>query len=239
MNSVVMATYNGEKYIKEQIDSILLNIDKNDELVISDDNSKDNTINIINEYIKNYEQIRLIQHKGNIGVVKNFEKAIKEAKGDIIFLSDQDDIWVKGKIKKILSVFNNDDKVLCVKHDLKVVDSDLNEVYESYDKYRNSKKGIVNNICKNSYIGSAMAFRSKLIKAALPFPEGIPMHDQWIGILAEIYGKSVFTKDILGLYRRHDLTVTKLSHGSINSMIYNRVILIVNLLIRCKRIKSL
>ena len=146
--SVAMATYNGEKYIKEQIDSILVNLEKNDELIISDDGSTDNTINII----KSYKDNRIILLNGpRKGVKQNFANAISYATGKYIFLSDQDDIWMKNKVKKVLDVFDKEQAMLIV-HDAIVFDNDTNKViFNSFFKYRNSGSGVIKNIIKNTY----------------------------------------------------------------------------------------
>ena len=105
--SVCMATYNGEKYIEKQLDSILKNLTNEDELIISDDGSTDNTIDILNKYAKKYKQIVLLEGPRK-GVIKNFEYALKYAKKDIIFLSDQDDEWEQDKVEKVIREFNKE-----------------------------------------------------------------------------------------------------------------------------------
>lgn len=227
--SVAMATYNGEKYIKEQIDSILSQLDNKDELIISDDGSNDETLKIINSYQDN--RIKLINgpHKG---VKQNFANAIKECTGKYIFLSDQDDIWDMKKIEKVLNIFNQK-KCLCVVHDCIVFDSDSKEtIYESFYKFRNSKKGIIRNIWKNSYIGCCMAFDSKMKKYILPIPNNIEMHDQWIGILCEKKGESIFIDDKLIRYRRHNGNVSEMKHHPLMKMIKNRIKILTKILMR-------
>lgn len=232
--SVAMATYNGEKYIKEQIDSILVNLKENDELVISDDGSTDNTIEIINSYKD--ERIKLIQGPRD-GVKKNFDNAIKECSGKYIFLSDQDDIWEKDKVENVLKAFKDNENCLCVVHDSRVFDSENNEIIiDSFYKFRNSKAGIIKNIIKNSYIGCCMAFDSSIKKDILPIPNDIDMHDQWIGILSEIKGKSVFINDKLIKYRRHSDNVSKMEHYPWKKMIINRVIFIKRIGIRKRKL---
>lgn len=218
--SVAMATYNGEKYIKEQLDSILKQLEENDEVIISDDDSKDNTRKIIEEYKDN--RIKLIDGPKN-GVKQNFANAIKNCNGKYIFLSDQDDIWIDDKVQKVLNTFEKE-KCTCVVHDCIAFDSDTNEVVlDSFYKFRNSKSGIFKNIWKNSYIGCCMAFDSSLKEIILPIPNNIEMHDQWIGILAEKKGKSIFIKDKLIRYRRHSNNVSEMKHHSIGKMIKNRI----------------
>lgn len=221
--SVAMTTYNGEKYIKEQIDSIIKQLNKNDELVISDDGSKDNTIKIIKSY--NDKRIKLISGPKN-GVKQNFANAIKNCNGKYIFLADQDDIWVEDKVAKVLQSFEKYN-CNCVIHDNEVFDSSTNKtIYNSFFEYRNSGKGIIKNIWKNTYIGCCMAFKKDIVKYILPIPNDIEMHDQWIGIICEKYGETVFIKDKLIRYRRHDQNTSKMKHHHLMKMIKNRIIFI-------------
>lgn len=221
--SVAMATYNGEKYIKQQIDSILKQLTVDDELIISDDGSTDTTLKIINSY--NDSRIKVVNGP-KLGVKQNFANAIKKCTGKYIFLSDQDDIWIDNKVNKVLRTFENN-KCTCIVHDAIVFDSNTNNIlYDSFYKLRNSKKGIVKNIIKNSYIGCCMAFDSRMKDKILPIPNDIEMHDQWIGILNDKYGNVLFIKDKLLKYRRHSNNVSSLKHHSLMKMIKNRLILI-------------
>jgi len=226
--SVAMATYNGEKYIKEQLDSILCQLKTDDEIIISDDGSTDKTINIINSY--NDKRIKIIEGPRK-GVKQNFANAIDKCSGKYIFLSDQDDIWGKEKVIKILKVFSLNEKIKEYVHDCRVVNNDMRIVNESFYRIRNSKPGIIKNIWKNSYIGCCMAFDSKLKEKILPIPNDIEMHDQWIGILGEIKGKgSIFLKEKLIKYRRHSNNVSQMTHYGVFKMIKNRIVLIKNLI---------
>ena len=119
MISVCMATYNGGKYIKEQLDSILPQLGKEDELVISDDGSKDNTYSIIQSY--GDERIKLFYNHGKHGFVGNFENALKQCKGDYIFLSDQDDIWKVNKVSVVMEKLKDYSLVI---HDAEIVDGE-------------------------------------------------------------------------------------------------------------------
>lgn len=222
--SVVMATYNGEKYIREQIDSILINLNNGDELIISDDGSTDETLNIIKKYIENDNRIKLINGP-KMGVKQNFANAIKNATGKYIFLSDQDDIWEKDKVEKVMKAFKKE-KCTLVIHDAKIVNQDLEDMQESFFEYRNSGKGIIKNVWKNTYIGCCMAFDIKIKERILPIPNNIEMHDQWIGLINEKYGKSYFLNEQLIKYRRHQSNVSKLEHYGVWKMITNRVKLV-------------
>ena len=227
--SVAMATYNGEKYIKEQIESILLNLEDNDELVISDDGSTDKTIEIINAIADS--RIKLLCGPKQ-GLIKNFENAIVNCSGDYIFLSDQDDIWEPNKVSKVLEYFimKNCD---CIIHDCIIINSDDSQIINnSFFNYRHSRKGFFSNIIKNSYIGCCMAFKKELLKKILPFPKNIAMHDQWIGLISNKYGKNYFLSDKLIRYRRHENNKTNMKHLKCKFMIKNRLNMIFNIVKR-------
>lgn len=227
--SVAMATYNGEEYIKEQIDSILKNMSNEDELIISDDGSIDNTRKIVNEYKDS--RIKLIDGPQK-GVKQNFANAIKSSSGKYIFLSDQDDIWMENKIELVLREFENKNTSIVI-HDAEVIDENLKVTLPSFFEYRNSGKGILKNIYKNTYIGCCMAFNSDIKKHILPIPNDIEMHDQWIGILGEAKGNgSVFLNERLIRYRRHNNNVSQMKHYGILKMIRNRIIFIYNFIVR-------
>ena len=217
--SVAMATYNGEKYIKEQIDSILKNLSPSDELVISDDGSTDNTMNIIKSY--NDNRIKIIEGPRQ-GLKANFNNAIKNTNGDIIFLSDQDDFWYENKVNEIRKIFNTKDYIL-IQHDARVIDEKGNVIFDSFAKHRNVKNGIIKNLIKNSYHGCCIAFRKELKKYIIPIPNNIYLHDQWIGMIAELEGKTLFFNKKLMDYKRHTNNVSSFKHLSIFNMIKNRL----------------
>ena len=221
--SVAMATYNGEKYIQEQLDSILKQLNDKDEIIISDDGSTDNTLKIIESY--HDKRIKVLKGPRK-GVKQNFANAICNCKGKYIFLSDQDDIWLDHKIDIVLKVFETTN-CTCVVHDAQVFDSNTNEVImDSFFKFRKSRKGILKNIMKNSYIGCCMAIDKKIVDKIIPIPDDIEMHDQWIGIISEKYGNSIFINNKLIKYRRHGNNVSKMKHYGIGKMIKNRLIII-------------
>ena len=227
-----MATYNGEKYVEEQIKSILKNLSTNDELIISDDNSKDKTVNIIKKLQKQDKRIILINGPQQ-GVKKNFENALRKATGEYIFLADQDDVWRDNKIEEVLKVFKEDEEITLVVHDAIVFDSDTGKIlYKSFFEYRNSGRGVLKNIYKNTYIGCCMALSSKIKKYILPIPNNIEMHDQWIGIINDIKFKTKFINKKLIKYRRHTDNVSQMKHYKLKKMLINRINLIKELIRR-------
>ena len=217
--SVAMATYNGEKYIKEQIETILNNLDDKDELVISDDGSSYMTIEIITKITDN--RIKLLEGPRK-GLKKNFENAIKNTTGDVIFLSDQDDIWMENKVEKVLECFNNNNYIL-IQHDAVVVGENDKVIYESFAEHRKVKTGVIKNLIKNSYHGCCIAFRKELIKEILPIPDNVYLHDEWIGIVAELNGKTYFLDEKLIKYRRHSENTSSFKHLPVKEMFLNRV----------------
>ena len=198
MISVCIATYNGDKYIQRQIESIICQLDNNDEIIISDDGSTDNTINIIETL--NDHRIKIIHNKGKHGVVSNFENALKYSTGDIIFFSDQDDIWDEHKVDKCVDALKSADLVV---HNSKVVHEDRSQPDEEFFQLRNSGPGFWKNLYKNSFVGSCMAFRKEVKDYVLPFPRHILWHDMWIGLIVEKKGKTKFINNQLLYYRRH------------------------------------
>lgn len=230
--SVAMATYNGELYIAEQIESVLKNIGENDELIISDDGSSDKTREIIETYMKNDSRIQLIEGPRK-GVVSNFENALKHTAGEVVFLCDQDDIWADNKVQKVLNAMDND--VTVVLHDAEVFQEE-EVICPSFMQHRGSGKGVFHNLVKNSYIGCCMAIRRELLEYVLPFPKKICMHDQWIGLVSELYGESRFIEDRLLRYRRHGNNTSSMTGQKTSKKIQDRVFMIMSLLqLRFKR----
>lgn len=233
MISVCIATFNGEKYIKQQIESILLQLGDKDEIIISDDHSTDNTISIIESFKDS--RIKIFFNESQ-GVTSNFENSLLKSQGDLIFLSDQDDIWRKNKVSTFLRYFNNNKDIILYLSNLDIVDKKAritNKVFFNEDVAFN----LFTQLRKNSFIGCAMAFRKELKKYILPFPKDIPMHDWWIGLCGILFSKVGFIEEKLLLYRRHDSNVTSGNRRCLKDIIKSRVILAFNLFQRYCKIK--
>lgn len=207
MVSVCIATYNGELYLREQIDSILLQISETDEIIISDDNSRDKTYTILSSY--HDKRLRLIRNDtARKGCIGNFENALRHVRGEYIFLSDQDDVWLPGKYVKICELLQD---YTVVVHDSIVTDKNLFPVCPSFFHEFGSGKGIIKNIVRSSYYGSCMAFRREILNWALPFPATNEIgHDLWIGLIGELKGNVLFYPTPYLLYRRHESTTTSM-----------------------------
>ena len=210
MISVCIATYNGEIFIREQIDSILRQLSSDDEIIVSDDGSTDGTISIINSI--DDKRIRVIEGPRKQSPTSNFECALKASKGDYIFMSDQDDVWKPNKVKICMEWLQRYD---CVVSDAEVTDSSLNPLYPSLYAIMQVRQGrIYNTIWKNGYTGCCMAFRRNVLEASLPFPKDIPMHDIWIGNVAAYKYNVKFIPDTLIYFRRHEDTTSCNGKGS-------------------------
>jgi glycosyltransferase involved in cell wall biosynthesis len=198
-----MATCNGGKYLKKQIESIIRQLGSGDELIISDDSSSDDT----GEIVSSFQDRRILFLGGNTyrSPILNFENSLKHATGDYIFLADQDDIWHESKVSTLLPLLTKFDLVVS---DCVIVDENENVISPSFFHWRNSGPGLLKNILRNSYLGCCMAFRNSLLLRALPFPVRIPMHDIWLGALADLTGRVCFCNEKLVYYRRHNSNVS-------------------------------
>jgi glycosyltransferase involved in cell wall biosynthesis len=224
--SVCIATYNGEKYIYQQLESILKQLGDDDEVVISDDSSMDKTLEIVKGFRD--ERIKILENNRSCGPVYNFENALKHANGEIIFLSDQDDVWYDNKVKIVSELLNFYNLVVS---DCVLIDENGEIINESFFKLRNSGRGFIKNIYKNSYIGCCMAFDRKILDIALPFPENLPMHDMWIGMMGELFGRTYFCNQKLVKYRRHENSASPTS-GPSPYTIRDKISFRVNLLLK-------
>ena len=235
MISVCIATYNGEKYIKEQLESILSQLKEGDEVIVSDDNSADSTLEIIRRI--NDKRVRIVYNQSNRGYTSNFENALNTCRGDIIFLSDQDDIWMGNKVQIILGALEKADFVVT---NAQVVDANLNTIHDSHFENFDVCKGFLKNWVKTRYIGACMAFNKNVLSKALPFPvnRDLCAHDYWLAMIAELYFKVVLIEIPLIKYRRHDSNVLTGGVHSTNSLtkkIKIRLYVLYNLLKRHKK----
>lgn len=204
--SVCMATYNGERFLSEQINSILYQLGDWDEIVIVDDGSSDETV----KFIKTIEdpRIRLFQNTRNIGACASFEKAISLSRGRFILLSDQDDIWCTGKLEKMCGAL--EDGNLVVASNFSHIDKSSAEIdYNTMSPlYANQSKRNIRNIVKiflgkMQYFGSAMAFRDELKSIIIPFPDSVEAHDHFISLSGNIARSIIHLEEFLIKRRIH------------------------------------
>ena len=205
--SIALCTYNGEKYIKQQLESLISQSYKPFEIIITDDLSTDNTLKILEEYAAKYPFIKIYKNEKNLGFVKNFEKAIKLCDGEYIALSDQDDIWMPEKLSTLISqVADNDliyhDSVFIDENGQPILSKKMSDHYNKYDGTSN-----IPFLISNCVAGHAMLFKKSLLPSFLPFEDGF-YHDWWITFVAISTGKIKSIPDVLVKYRQHDLSIT-------------------------------
>ena len=220
---ILIATYNGEKYLKEQIESILNQTYKNIRLIISDDASKDSTPQILEEYRKKDSRIEIYLNKENRGVVKNIEFLLEKVEDEFYMLADQDDVWLPLKVEKSIETLKKQNADL-VFGDLEVVDEKLETLYPSFgdfmllnrkiNKYIDSYKV---NYLYNCVTGCTVLSKKEFIKKIIPIPTESKylIHDHWIGLIVALNGKLAYMPEKYILYRQHgdnEVGTKKISH---------------------------
>jgi glycosyltransferase involved in cell wall biosynthesis len=214
--SVVIATYNGEKYIVEQLKSIVSQTRRPDEIVLVDDASKDNVFSLARDFLIE-ANIPFVAHKNlnNLGYMKTFESALKMATGDYIAFSDQDDVWQKNKLEKLFSSMKKLESMYGLNvpfitfSDVAIVDSCLNVISNSFDKtqklYIEKTSQSFRKLCvQNVVTGMSMMINRTLKELVLPFPDNAIHHDWWIALVCAKQGKIEYIKEPLAYYRQHD-----------------------------------
>lgn len=198
--SVCVATYNGEQYIAAQIESILAQLSDEDEIIVSDDGSADQTKAVVEKLMSRDGRIRMIDGPHD-GFSKNFENAVKQARNDIVLFSDQDDIWEEGKVEQIKKIFRVKPETTTILHDMATFRNDsltnTNEIAISYHG------GVLRNFIKSSYWGCCMAVRREFLMQFIPFRAHCVGHDQLIGLMTEKHGKALYLNQKLLWHRLH------------------------------------
>lgn len=226
MISVCLASHNGERFIKQQVESILIQLGEKDELIVSDDSSTDSTMTILKTFKD--PRLHIMSHEsskewpGYKCATLNFENALKHAKGDYIFLSDQDDVWLDNKIEVMMNYLKNYSYVVS---DCLVTDQDLNIIS---DTRFTPESGITRNkylafLKSTPFQGSCAAFRREVLDLALPFPKSIQSHDRWIGFVASFYFNAKIIPEKLIYYRRHEGNVSTGAENKSNATIMERI----------------
>lgn len=206
---ILVATYNGEKYIREQIDSILNQTHTNFNLLISDDGSKDNTVSILREYEQKDKRVKVFVQEKNLGYIRNFEFLLKQVTCEYYMLSDQDDFWLPEKVEKSYAKLINENFDL-VFSDLEVVNADLETVHPSFWKYLKIDKKVKYDDYRTQYLyncatGCTIISKKKFLNLILPVPyksEFMP-HDYWIALVVAVNGRIGHLPEKLIKYRQH------------------------------------
>jgi glycosyltransferase involved in cell wall biosynthesis len=237
MLSVAMAAFNGERFIAQQLISILSQLDARDEVVVVDDASTDGTLNVISSLQDS--RIRLLRNERNAGVFAAFERALGATRGDIVFLSDQDDVWLPGKVAEAKARFARDAAVQLVLSDAEVIDEQGRVTAPSFMASRGGfQASFAATLVRNRYLGCTMALRRALLDIALPIPRDVPMHDMWFGSLAVLQGRVDYIDRPLVQYRRHGGNVSPARRQGIVQMVRWRLDLLRNVLSRRRALRA-
>lgn len=212
--SVAVCTYNGEKFLHPQIDSILGQSVQVDEIVVCDDGSKDQTSRILSEYQNKFPGIVKVHiNTENLRSVKNFEKAISLCTGDIIFLSDQDDLWHPDKVKDFLKVFEENPTVEVIASNALTINEqgktiEKKTIWDIFSLFKQHHIPYtyfeVINLVGNIATGANMALRRSIINDIIPFPDNHYHHDEWIALVSSCKNTFYFIDDKKSCYRIHD-----------------------------------
>lgn len=221
--SIALAAYNGAHFIRQQLDSFSSQTVLPDELIISDDGSTDGTLEICNRFADSAKfMVKIVRNETNLGYARNFQQAMAACSGEIVFLSDQDDVWYPDKLEKVLAVFRDDPSAHLVIHDLEYCDSALKRLGERKIQRMHGYLPI------EKYVtGMATAVRREFLDHALPFPDiavAVMGHDTWLHRLSLLIDGKRVIHEPLADYRRHETNAT--ANKILNDISFSNVDLI-------------
>lgn len=231
--SVAMAVYNGERYLPEQLDSILSQLEQGDEIVVSYDKSKDGTWELLQSYQAKYPQIKVLENQ-NPGINGNFNNAIAGCSGDIICICDQDDRWAEDKRACLLETFEKTGADMVI-HNGVHIDGAGNTISQPFFSLYRIGDGKLKNILKPRYSGCCTAFTKEMAAKIMPMPMVLDAYDHWIGTIGEFMGKIAYDERILLYHRLHDNNVTPVSTRSLSVILKARLTLLRELNRRIRR----
>ena len=222
---IIMATYNGEKYVGQQIESILNSEDVDIFVTVYDDGSKDATLDIVTQFVKEQpDRIELIQNEKNLGLTLNFLHGLLNQDYDYVMFSDQDDVWKPDKVKKTYDYMRQTEKKaaknqpIVVFTDAVIVDESLKEINPSFHQsggYDTSKLDLAHMLMENKMMGCTMMLNRAVIQKVNALPEHARFHDWWLALIAAAYGKIAYLPERTILYRQHGNNIVgDVSYGS-------------------------
>ena len=217
--SVVMTTYNGERFVREQIDSILKNLDEQDELIVGDDGSTDNTLEIVEGYLQKDKRVKLVKNN-HLGTTQNLQELLGMVQGEIVFISDQDDVWCEHKVNKICADFENP-QIDLVFHNSAVSGAQIDDIlHPSLFDYLPTSNKFYRNLVYFHFWGCMFALRKKTLEYILPFRFGF---DSWIMFCVTFWGKCFLEREVLMTYRRHGNNLSTFKRRNIFTVLLSRI----------------
>ena len=199
--SIAMCTYNGERYLREQLDSLITQDYPNLEIQIVDDCSTDATFQILTEYSAKYPQVLIHQNERNLGFRRNFEKALSLCSGEYISLCDQDDIWFPQKVSALYNAIGDNQLAYA---EVQLIDDDGTELDKGFPPVNVlDDPSHMSLLLTNCVTGHACLIRRSLLEKALPIPDDVKMHDHWLAFVAASTGGIKLLHEKLSFYRQH------------------------------------
>lgn len=210
--SIVIATYNGARFLREQLESVLAQTHKNLDVILSDDGSEDGTFRIAGEFSEADERLRIFSNKQRLGVTANFLTALKHCRGDLVCFCDQDDCWRLDKVECLLRLISSNERTVLAYSDLEVCDESLNLIHPSFWRMSVIRpiQGIVDerSLFRNITPGCSMMFRRVVREKMLGCHNEAPfLHDHFAFVTSCGTGEILFTKEKLLKYRQHERNV--------------------------------
>jgi glycosyltransferase involved in cell wall biosynthesis len=203
--SVAVCTYNGERFLREQLDSLIRQDYPNLEIIVSDDCSSDATLEILEEYAETHTQITVFQNSSNLGFVRNFEKCLRLCSGQYIALCDQDDIWFPEKISSLYNEIGSADLIYSAVELIDHAGTKLSTPFPNVNRIEGRCHLAL--LFSNCVTGHTCLFKTQLLESALPIPSGVKLHDQWIAFVAASRSGIKASPRVLSYYRKHDNNV--------------------------------
>lgn len=226
-----MAIYNGRRFLPVQIASVLAQLEPEDELVVIDDASSDDSIAWLVSL--NDPRLQLHSNSSNLGVLGSFERGLSLARQPIVFLCDQDDVWLPGKRAAFVAAFESDPRTLVVVSDAELIDANGVVTAPSFMATRGGfRSSVWSTLVRNRYLGCAMALRREVLHVALPIPRSVPMHDMWLGAIGSLLGRVHYISIPMMQYRRHGSNVSPAYSQGWSRMLRWRLALLVALVTR-------
>lgn len=212
-----MTTYNGQSFLQKQLDSILSQSVKVDEIIVCDDGSTDDTLAILDSYTK-CGIVKVEVNTNNLGFVKNFEKALSLCTGEFIFLADQDDVWYPNKVEVLLQSLEGN---LLIHSDCDLIDSSSELVAKNFKGEISTHQIVDDFLFANVVTGCTVLIHRNLLEFALPFPDGLAYHDWYLAFHAAYLKKIAYVSQSLTGYRQHQLQDTGSGESGKSSILKN------------------
>jgi len=224
--SIAMATHNGAEHLAPQLESVVEQLRPADELVIVDDCSSDRTMSMLEAV--SHSGVRILRNERRSGILRTFERALATTCHDIVFLCDQDDIWLPGKRDAFVAAFLHDPDCTVVVSDAQVIDGQGKLISQSFMRDRGGfRPGLWATLYRNRLLGCSMALRRKVVNLAVPIPSYVPMHDMWLGLLGGAVGRVRYLPAAYLQYRRHGRNATRSQPSNLVNMLKWRALLLI------------